>query len=121
MIPRQWLVPAAVLALLAGPSNAQSLQGEALIRALRQGGHVIVMRHASSPREAPDPKTSNPDNVNRERQLDETGRATATEMGKALHELKIPIGIVLTSPTYRSSGNDKAGAIRCAADRRRTR
>jgi len=95
-------MPAVALALLAGHSNAQLLQGEALIKALRQGRYVILTRHASSPREAPDQKTANPDNVNRERQLDETGRATATEMGKALRELKIPIAKVLTSPTYRA-------------------
>src|SRR5262245_64403995 len=60
------------------------------------------MRHASSPREAPDKKIANPDNVNLERQLDESGRVAATAMGKALGELKIPIAEVLSSPTYRS-------------------
>jgi phosphohistidine phosphatase SixA len=87
---------------LAGVAHAQTLQGEALVKALRQGGHVIVMRHASSPREAPDQQTANADNVNRERQLDAEGRATATAMGQALRGLKIPIGDVLTSPTYRA-------------------
>jgi len=88
--------------LLAGAVHAQTLHGEALVKALRQGGYVIVMRHASSPRDAPDPKTANADNVNRERQLDAEGRASATAMGKALRDLKIPIGEVLTSPTYRA-------------------
>jgi phosphohistidine phosphatase SixA len=69
---------------------------------LRQGGYVIVMRHTSSPREAPSKQTANADNVKLDRQLDETGRATATAMGKAIRELKIPIGDVLTSPTYRA-------------------
>jgi len=69
---------------------------------LRQGGYVIVMRHASSPRDAPDPKTANPDNVDRERQLDEEGRATAVALGQALRELKIPLGDVFSSPTYRA-------------------
>ena len=81
---------------------AQTLTGEALVKALRQGGYVIVMRHASSPREAPDAKTANVDNVNRERQLDEQGRATAVAMGTALRELRIPIGEILSSPTYRA-------------------
>ena len=72
------------------------------MKALRQGGYVIVMRHASSPREAPDQQTANADNVNRERQLDEAGRASAIAMGKALRELHIPIGEVFTSPTYRA-------------------
>ena len=63
---------------------------------------MLVMRHASSPREAPDSKTANPDNVKLERQLDEAGRAAATAMGKALRELRVPVGEVLTSPTYRA-------------------
>ena len=88
--------------LLAGTAHAQALHGEALVKALRQGGYVIVMRHTSSPREAPDKKAANSDNVKIERQLDEEGRTTATAMGKALRELKIPVGSVLSSPTYRA-------------------
>ena len=81
---------------------AQQLQGQELVKALRQRGCVIVMRHASSPREVPDKSTANPDNTKPERQLDQEGRASATAMGKALRDLKIPIGSVLTSPTYRA-------------------
>ena len=88
--------------LLAGAARAQQLQGDALVKALRQGGYVIVMRHASSPREIPDKAAANPDNTKPERQLDPEGRASATAMGKALRDLKIPIGAVLTSPTYRA-------------------
>jgi len=94
-----WAIP--VFALLS-TSHAQTLSGEALVKALRQGGYVILMRHASSPREEPDKKTANPDNLTFERQLDETGRATAAAMGKAVRELKIPIGDVFSSPTYRA-------------------
>ena len=88
--------------LLAGAAHAQTLRGDALVKTLRQGGYVIVMRHTSSPREVPDKKTANADNVKPERQLDEEGRTTAIAMGKALRELKIPIGDVLASPTYRA-------------------
>jgi phosphohistidine phosphatase SixA len=90
-----------VLALLS-TAHAQTLSGEALVKALREGGFVILMRRASSPREEPDKKAANPDNVSFERQLDETGRVTAAAMGKALRELRIPIGDVLSSPTYRA-------------------
>jgi len=72
------------------------------VKALRQGGHIILMRHASSPREVPDKQTANPDNTKPERQLDTEGRTSATAMGKALRDLKIPIGEVLSSPTYRA-------------------
>jgi phosphohistidine phosphatase SixA len=84
------------------PIQTQMLSGDALVTALRRGGYVLVMRHASSPREAPDKQTANPDNVALERQLDMNGRATATAMGKAMRALGIPIGDVLTSPTYRA-------------------
>jgi phosphohistidine phosphatase SixA len=73
-----------------------------LVAALRNGGYVIVMRHASSPREAPDRATANRDNINLERQLDERGRSSAVAMGNAIRNLKIPIGEVFTSPTYRA-------------------
>jgi phosphohistidine phosphatase SixA len=81
---------------------APMLSGENLVKALRQGGYVIVMRHASSPQQAPNAETANSDNIQRERQLDEPGRASAVAMGKALHELRIPVGEILSSPTYRA-------------------
>jgi len=69
---------------------------------LRTGGYVILMRHANSPRTPPEPSQTNTDNTLHERQLDEMGRSTARAMGEALHRLRIPIGQVLSSPTYRA-------------------
>jgi phosphohistidine phosphatase SixA len=83
-------------------AQGQALSSQALVTALRQGGNVIVMRHASSPMMPPDKQTANPDNVKLERQLDAAGRAGAIAMGQALRDLKVPIGDVLTSPTYRA-------------------
>ena len=88
--------------LLAGTAHAQDFGGEALVKTLQKGGYVIVMRHASSPREAPDKQSANPDNTKPERQLDEAGRKTAIAMGQAIRDLKILIGSVLSSPTYRA-------------------
>jgi len=87
---------------LSGQTSSQPLSGAAMLKALQQGGVVIVMRHASSPRQVPDKQTANADNVNLERQLDEAGRAAAVAMGNAIRDLKIPIGAVLSSPTYRA-------------------
>lgn len=92
----------AMAVLVSTTARAQALTGSALVAALKRGGYVIVLRHASSPREVPDERTANRDNTSRERQLDEAGRAAATAIGKALHDLSIPIGSVLTSPTYRA-------------------
>jgi len=93
---------AAAMMWFAGTALAQDLHGEALVKALQKGGYVLVMRHASSPREVPDKQAANPDNSKPERQLDEVGRGTAIAMGKALRDLRIPIGNVLSSPTYRA-------------------
>jgi phosphohistidine phosphatase SixA len=94
------LLTAASIAL--GPAFGQALQGKSVVTALRAGGYVIVMRHASSPRTPPAAGLANADNVQLERQLDEAGRASARDMGDALRALRIPVGEVLSSPTYRA-------------------
>lgn len=96
------MVRALGLLLLAASARAQMLSGDALVKALQHGGYVIVMRHASSPRQVPDKAIANPDNTKPERQLDQTGRSTSAAMGKALRALKIPIGEIYSSPTYRA-------------------
>lgn len=96
-----WVIAAGMIPM-AGTAQAQALHGKALVKALQKGGYVILMRHASSPRELPDKKTADPDNNKPERQLDEGGRNTAIAMGKAFRDLRIPVGKVLSSPTYRA-------------------
>ena len=88
--------------LISIPLLAQDISPEALVTALQEGGHVIVMRHASSPRQAPDAERANAGNANLERQLDANGRETAKTMGESLQRLGIPVEAVLSSPAYRS-------------------
>ena len=90
-----------VTVLWFGPAAAQTLPTE-LISALRAGGHTFVMRHAHSPSERPDAASAHRDNVRLERQLDTEGRAAAVAMGIAVRNLGIPIGEILTSPTFRA-------------------
>ena len=90
------------VAVALGGLDAQERSPNELVKAIQSGGYVLVMRHASSPREAPSKEVANTDNTKLERQLDEAGRRGATAMGEALRALRIPIGIVLTSPTYRA-------------------
>jgi len=94
VLPTLWVLCAA--------TSAASLSGKNLTAALQHGGYVILMRHASSPGTPPDPAQADPGNVHDERQLDEAGRASARAMGDAVHRLRIPIGQVLSSPTYRA-------------------
>ena len=100
-LQRRFLMLLAALAAVA-TAQGQHLSGKDLISTLRQGGYVIVMRHASSPRTPPDPAQANPDNVAHERQLDDVGRSSVRAMGEALRRLHIPVGQVLSSPTYRA-------------------
>src|SRR5579872_5288153 len=95
------LAALAVVTLM-GAAGTIPLSGAALVGALRHGGYVILMRHASSPRTPPDPAQAEPDNVQHERQLDDRGRASARALGDALRRLKLPLGEVLSSPTYRA-------------------
>jgi phosphohistidine phosphatase SixA len=90
-----------LLALCAAASTA-FLSGRDLTAALQRGGYVILMRHASSPGAPPDPAQADPENPHHERQLDEVGRTSARAMGDAFHRLRIPIGQVLSSTTYRA-------------------
>jgi len=98
---RSLLALPTLLALCAATSGA-SLAGKDLTVALQRGGYVILMRHASSPLTPPEPAQADPDNLHHERQLDETGRTSAHAMGDAFHRLRISIGQVLSSPTYRA-------------------
>jgi len=84
------------------PGNAQSLSGAELADALRQGGYVLVMRHANAPAQPPEQKDADAANVKLERQLDDSGRESARAMGEAMKTLRIAIGNVLSSPTYRA-------------------
>jgi phosphohistidine phosphatase SixA len=98
--PQLLLLLAMLIAVL--PAFSEFLSGKDLLAALRAGGYVILMRHASSPREPPDSKIADVDNPHLERQLDAVGRSSAREMGEAIRHLKIPIGDVFSSPTYRA-------------------
>ena len=90
------------LILRAGTAAAQTAPAASVVAALRQGGLVVVMRHASSPSATPTREQANPDNTTLERQLDQAGRDGARVMGQALRDLKVPIGQVFISPTYRA-------------------
>jgi phosphohistidine phosphatase SixA len=91
---------AALLAV--APVQAAPLSGDALVSALKQGGYVLLMRHTSSPAAVPDKSVANADNTKLERQLDKNGETTAAAMGAAIKKLGLPVGNVLSSPTYRA-------------------
>jgi phosphohistidine phosphatase SixA len=100
LVPRT--LPLLLLLAAAAVHGDESLSKADLVAALQRGGYVILMRHASSPGTTPDAAHANADNPRLERQLDEQGQASARTMGEAFRRLRIPIGKVLSSPTYRA-------------------
>jgi broad specificity phosphatase PhoE len=97
------LLVLAALALVAGCGDdepAAPPQQEPIVRALREGGHVLVIRHAKTDAE-----------INRQellrscrlqRNLTEDGRAQARQIGEAIRALRIPVGEVRSSPMCRT-------------------
>jgi phosphohistidine phosphatase SixA len=71
---------------------------------LRVGGYVIVLRHGATNSDIAntDPMSNPSKKTPAERQLSEQGRAQAKSIGKALHELRIPVDLVMTSPLQRA-------------------
>jgi phosphohistidine phosphatase SixA len=94
------------------------------LESVRLGGYVIVLRHGltTSDQASPDPmanpaksadsKTTDPKNTDSmsnpvkksagERLLSEQGRAQAKSVGEGMRKLKIPVGLVMTSPLQRA-------------------
>jgi len=94
------LIAAMLLALSAGAAQAQSVAE--LGNALRGGGYVLLIRHASSPQTPPAPAEAEAENFANERQLDAAGKLTSKSMGEAVRALPLQVGQVWSSPAYRA-------------------
>lgn len=103
----------AIVALgCASLAHGQDLSGTALVAALRHGGYVVVMRHAHAPDASPSAQDADPGNTKDERQLDAAGRSAAQRLGAALRALRLPIGAVWSSPTYRARQTARLAGLR---------
>jgi phosphohistidine phosphatase SixA len=85
----------------AQPVAAPELEGRALVAALRQGGYVLYLRHASTDFSQNDLTTDWADCL-KQRNLTEGGRGEARAIGEALRALRIPVGPILASPYCRT-------------------
>ncbi|HEU5294280.1 MAG TPA: histidine phosphatase family protein [Burkholderiaceae bacterium] len=104
---------AAIVAGCAAPSPApRGPDMPALVEQLRAGGYVIVMRHGATHRDQADTDPLNYDNVAKQRQLSDSGRDVARQVGDAWRKLGIPVGDVVTSRFNRAkeTGRLIAGA-----------
>jgi broad specificity phosphatase PhoE len=79
--------------LVAGSAWGQSAVGLGdVLPALRGGGYVIVFRHGGTHADQADTDPLNHDNVDKQRHLNDRGRAEARAVGDAFRKAGIPIG-----------------------------
>ena len=83
----------ALVALVSTPAWGQTpIPIGDLLQTLRAGGHVIVFRHGATHNDQADTDPLNLDNVAKQRQLNDQGRADARRVGEALAKAGVPIG-----------------------------
>ena len=87
-----------MLALLgASPSGAGDTDSEGLWRRLRQGGHVVLIRHAATVPGVGDPENFKLGVCATQRNLSDGGREDARRIGAAFRKRAVPVSQVLSS------------------------
>ncbi|MFO1317836.1 MAG: histidine phosphatase family protein [Burkholderiales bacterium] len=89
---------AVALALGAAPAAAD----DALWALLRQGGQVVLIRHAVTDPGVGDPPGFRLDDCRTQRNLSDAGRAEARRLGASLRDHGVPVARVLASPWCRA-------------------
>ena len=92
-----WWVTAVLTCLLLTSAYAQTVDMNALVAQMKQGGYVIVFRHGATNRDQADTDPLNYDNVAKQRLLSESGKEVAKQVGDSFRKLGIPLGKVYTS------------------------
>ena len=83
-------------------AQEKMLQGQALVNTLRQGGHVILLRHAAGEKTEKDSASVNLSDCSTQRNLSKDGRIDARTIGQGMDTLQIPVSKVLSSPYCRA-------------------
>lgn len=103
-----FLTAITIVALLAATVPAcgdapKELRGEELMRGLQSGGYTILVRHARTDRSAPSKETPGSMPVLRadQRNLTAAGEEDVRLMHAVVEKYALPIGEVLSSPSYR--------------------
>jgi phosphohistidine phosphatase SixA len=105
---RAILAALVTLVLFAGvaPASAQTTQPaddtKALAQALREGGHVILVRHGATFSNQADTDPFNLADVSKQRKLNDKGKELAKAFGAAIKAAGVPIGEVYTSQFNRA-------------------
>jgi broad specificity phosphatase PhoE len=87
-------------AITAWAQDAATVQD--ILTKLRAGGHIIVVRHGATHADQADTDPLNLDNVAKQRQLNDKGRADARAFGDVLKQSSVPIGKVYSSRFQRA-------------------
>src|SRR3954469_12351481 len=90
---RVLLTVALATAMLLGRSAAAEEAPVEMVKVLKSGNHVIVVRHGATYADQADTDLLNLDNIDKQRQLNDKGRADARGL---------PIGKVYSSRFYRA-------------------
>jgi phosphohistidine phosphatase SixA len=91
------------VALVVGSAWAQTSPSVGdVLQLLRGGGYVVVFRHGATHADQADTDPLNLDNVAKQRQLNDKGRADAKAVGEALQRAGIPIGKSYSSRFFRA-------------------
>src|ERR1700757_5347801 len=99
---RAQMAPAASTQM-APAAGAQTPPDDAtLLRALRAGGHVLLIRHGATFNDQADTDPFNFENIAAQRQLNDKGKALAKAFGEALRAAGVPVGKVYTSKFHRA-------------------
>lgn len=112
-----WGVPAQA----AGPTDqstapANVLDGEALLQALRKGGHVLYFRHGKTDLATKDTDRTRLDDCSTQRQLSAQGQQEMKDIGRAFVALGIPVGGVRSSPYCRALDSARLAFGKAQAD-----
>ncbi|MEW5915287.1 MAG: histidine phosphatase family protein [Gemmatimonadota bacterium] len=96
-------VAAVSLGLWLTPADTTEPSADSLIKALKQGGYTIILRHARTDRSyMDDPRTAPLDDRTKQRNLSEAGVADARAIGFVMRSAQIPFGEILSSPMFRA-------------------
>jgi len=104
-IPFHRAIAGALLLAMPAPllaTDAAGMPPEALIEALRGGGHVIYIRHASTEADYADQIDAVLGDCSTQRVLSEAGWKEARAIGAAFERLGVPVGTVLSSEYCRA-------------------
>lgn len=93
---------AVLVGLLVSPAFSQTVAPMEVLKTLRIGGYVIVVRHGATHADQADTDPLNLDNVARQRQLNDQGRADARVVGDVFRAAGVPIGKSYSSRFFRA-------------------